>query len=141
MKKEKAFEFTVDRKNWFRGSRYDSSLLISPSHALDCGVPEEHIGKMCCLGFYAKACGVSEKALKNTNASSPQELSEAKARLPKQFKKLLVDHKWHDLDVNESKLSLKLMSTNDSHKISNKTREARLKKLFKEINVTVKFKG
>ena len=52
-------KFTIDRKRWLRGEGSDKSFLLRPSD-----------GKMCCLGFYALACGVSEWTI--TGASLPR---------------------------------------------------------------------
>jgi len=45
---KKATEFTVVRSKWFRGN-HRGSMLLRPTD-----------GRMCCMGFYALACGATE---------------------------------------------------------------------------------
>lgn len=44
----------IDRKRWLRGEGSQNSKLLRP---ID--------GKMCCLGFYGLACGLSAEHLRN----------------------------------------------------------------------------
>jgi hypothetical protein len=45
-------KLTIDRKKWLRGT--GDSFLLSPRD-----------GKMCCLGFYALACGLTENDIRD----------------------------------------------------------------------------
>ena len=49
-------DLTIDRNIWLRGTEDDSFLLAPETH-------ESHPGKMCCVGIYLNACGVSKEML------------------------------------------------------------------------------
>jgi hypothetical protein len=46
-------KFVIDRERWLRGDRPDLGMSM---------LRDEH-GRMCCLGFYAEACGVAPEAI------------------------------------------------------------------------------
>lgn len=52
MEIRKPKEFTIDRRKWLRGKGKEFSKLLRSN------------GEMCCVGFYAKACGLSDNAIK-----------------------------------------------------------------------------
>lgn len=51
----KATSFTVNRNNWLR--KDENSMLLRPSD-----------GKMCCMGFYALACGATREEIEGKSA-------------------------------------------------------------------------
>lgn len=54
-------KFTVDRKTWIRGeSSWDDAKATNESMLLN-----QKLGKMCCLGFLAKACGSNDSDIRN----------------------------------------------------------------------------
>jgi hypothetical protein len=56
MKKYKDVKkFVVKRNKWLRGNTDDSTLLDSR-------------GRMCCLGFYSRACGLPKKMIADESA-------------------------------------------------------------------------
>lgn len=54
---KKATEFTVERSKWLRGEGHQESALLRESD-----------GKMCCMGFYALACGAKSEEIVNCGA-------------------------------------------------------------------------
>lgn len=50
--------FVVDRSKWLRGEGFDDSCLLTTGN------------RMCCLGFYAEACGLDRKTIRNIQSPS-----------------------------------------------------------------------
>ena len=119
-------KFTVKRENWLRGGGEDglSGLLIKD--------------KMCCLGFYALACGAKPSQIRNKAMPS----NVAWSKVPDEILPLMASEKskpflWpSDWD---SKIAARLAFANDSDRIGDTVREKRLKKLFALIGVRVDF--
>jgi len=107
-------EFTVDRNTWDRGR--GTSFLLNPNTE-----------KMCCLGFYARACRLKNKEI---------EFHGSPWMLYKKWKTFLINDDW-----DNSKVCKKLMKVNDDECMSADRREKQLKKIFKANGVKVKFKG
>ena len=115
MSKTKRIKFTVDRARWVNGSTSDhmgNSALLN----------EE--GNMCCVGFLALACGLTEKQINLEPAFICVSQSAQRGR------KRVIDA------VEESDVYV----TNDDHGNA-RSRERKLTRLFRKIGVDVKFTG
>jgi hypothetical protein len=110
--------FVIDRNVWARGEK-DNVLLDSTT------------GKMCCLGIYLKACGASDKRLKNVG--SPSDAGDADT-LPK----WMVGEVF-GFSADDAPTVRKLIRVNDAK--APKDREGKIAKLFAEAGVKVRFKG
>ncbi|MEK6883939.1 MAG: hypothetical protein AABY22_30190, partial [Nanoarchaeota archaeon] len=100
-------KLTIDRKIWLRGQR-ESALLVKS-------------GKMCCVGIYLNACGVSSDDLYNI-------LDPSYLEIPKKAKWLTCS------SGSNSKSSIDLMNINDKIGTKLKKRETEIKKIFKKHN-------
>jgi hypothetical protein len=107
-------EFTVDRSKWMRGKGDQfSRLLVAPETARNGStVPSEDVGKMCCLGFYSLACGLTPEEIEDVGFPSsvgyPDEME------------------WVTFDDRENTIG----EINDDPAISDAEREERLTKIF-----------
>ena len=111
----------IDRKTWFRGKGATDSYLLNMD------------GMKCCLGFYSLSCGHTKKSIELKAA--PSDIYDDGRVIKKGMRELLT----HDCTYHyDNPLCYQLMETNDK-KMSEKTRETKISKLFKEINVNVKF--
>lgn len=110
-------KFTVKRKKWFRGKGSWNSNLLNSS------------GNMCCLGFYALACGFEKSDI--IDKLDPTNIIR---HIDCIWKTKLLDK------FGNSAACYDLMSINDEGSISDKEREAKLKTLFKKMGVAVTFK-
>jgi hypothetical protein len=111
--------FVVERSKWLRGS--PNGCLLNNE------------GKMCCLGFYARACGFEPEDIRNVN--SPFTLV-----YQDQFNwdtKLLVSDPHFGRTSSES--CKDAITTNDSEEIADPEREADLTDTFNQMGVTVTF--
>jgi hypothetical protein len=120
-------KFIVKRSKWFRGQGDEQSRLQTTDN------------KMCCLGFYAKECGLKKKHL--LDISTPSEILYDIRTLWKSF---LFDRK--DIEfandetwITDSNVANDLMEINDNKFITEKERERRLKDLFKAQGIKLKF--
>lgn len=113
-------ELVIDRAVWLRGE-YGHSLLFRPSDE-----------RMCCLGIYLAACGVSRRRL--TNQGGPRDVP---GRIPKQAMWLLKNP--HHREASD--LAYDLMRANDTEDVRANTREAKVRGLFKQAGVLVRFIG
>ncbi len=102
-------KFTINRKSWLHGQ--DSFAMLDKN-------------KMCCLGFYAKACGLQDKEIKY--ALSPQSVKASWKT------KLLVDGK-------NSSSCADIIFVNDSAYFKDEQRERLLKKKFKTLGIILEF--
>jgi hypothetical protein len=107
-------ELVIDRSKWLRGEGDKSALLRASD------------GKMCCLGFYCLAVGLTENQIRNKGF--PQYLYDNP--LEKTEGKWLVDG---GMDV------IFLTDYNDSGALPEKVREEKLTEIFATHGVTVKF--
>ncbi len=124
-------EFTVDRSKWHRGKGADRSRLVVSD--------PENKGEMCCVGFLARACGISERVLMGVpmlgDFRGLPDLEKLRDKLPKALRL----NKRGDID--DSPLVDKgVYRTNDVVSLGY-DRERRLKKAFKELGITIKFVG
>lgn len=110
-------QFTIDRKKWARGREKVNKLL-------------KNDGTMCCLGFYAKACGLNDEQILHTGA--PHQLL---VPLPRQMA-WLVDEANCDATTDASDL----IFANDSM-LRDGPRERKIIKIFAQKGIEVTFKG
>ena len=110
-------EFTVKRKNWYRGKGSDESCLITADN------------KKCCLGFYALSCGLKKSDILKVRTPGEVDLSD------KKWITFLLEVGTDSVECDEA------MEINDDQNISDKKREKLLKKLFKNQGIKIKFKG
>lgn len=127
-------EFTIVRENWQRGVSSLDALLLNPDN-----------NKMCCLGFYAKACKIPTSCI---NDIPDPELAQAVLRdKNNRWDTFLLYADYDDWDSNDDKhyyhsaAASDLMRINDDEKMSEKDREAKIKEIFKKNGVKVKFVG
>ena len=121
--------FVIDRKRWLRvkqDENTEASVLFSSDSK-----------KMCCLGFYSRACGVSINTLRGK--ATPEDIYENVLHEPtkKNYEKkiaILLD------DSSDSFFSNSLMSANDNYDTSDSEKEASIKKIFAEKKIKVTFK-
>lgn len=124
-------KFVIDRSKWLNGELYKRAEKANGS--APGGVLLDAYGRMCCLGFYSKACG----AKRLQDEAMPNYLSKrSKLRLDSRIAD--PDSWWGD---GPTPLADKLQTANDTERGRPETREAKIKKLFKTIGVTVTFKG
>lgn len=127
----------IDRAKWLRGE-LDSKLL------------RERDQKMCCLGFYSLACGLTkDNILEYCEPNQPFENAK-NLRVPTDMKGLveteteeceLADGSFRtDTYYSITGISQQLMRVNDDVNLTDAQREARITQLFAEIAVEVSFK-
>jgi hypothetical protein len=105
-------KLVIDRKRWKRGD--SGSALLTRS------------GQMCCLGFYARACGFSAKEILDVGDLES-----------------LVDFYGSAGGISKSILANEndLIRVNDSETVRGKDRERELTRLFEAYGVKLSFKG
>jgi hypothetical protein len=124
----KATKFTIDRSKWACGPNGSTSVLGN--------LLRDDDGRMCCLGFYAIACGATEKEILGRGDYEDSTIGPSTiAKLPTDLVKPLPED-----TVVSSTVHDKLIRANDA-KTTRARREARIKKLFKSIGVTLRFAG
>ncbi len=112
---------TIDRKTWGNGNNHHGGSLLDGQ------------GFRCCLSFYAEEAGIKLNKMKYRGMPS----SLFGVRCPPALE-CLID-KEEDRDENDNKISKNLAKVNDSKYFSPKKRESRIKELFAQIGVKVKF--
>jgi hypothetical protein len=129
--------FVVNRKNWYRGKGMRHSRLLNNAN------------NMCCLGFYALACGLDKKVIRNIqDPLNAVRITESNPKaMDSQYRNVLRKSEviWNTKLVpknreDNSVLARKLMTVNDEKELSEEKREETLTKLFKKMGVEVKFK-
>ena len=135
MKLKKPEVFTINRSKWVQGGEKVGKILGMSELLNGCG-------NMCCLGFYAKQCGVPEDKL--SGIATPEQIRST--RVPYMTTKVKAKYKTPDHIVN-SELAKGLMSINDheegsiNENLSLKEKEKAVREKFKEIDVRVRFTG
>lgn len=109
----------IERKFWGRGESGGSLLGIRPDNK----------GRMCCLGFYAKACGISRTEYENR--AMPDEVTPNGVRKVRAWGLLL----------NNPKITQRLAAINDSINSNDLHKETRIKAVFSKLGVKVRFVG
>lgn len=114
--------FKIDRKLWLRGEGATKSALI-----------READGKMCCLGFFGIACGLSVNDLMGQKQPSDVKgyPSWLMSTYTNEFDKL--NHTGCSMDCHN------LMSNNDTDGIDDNERERRIISSFANNDVQVEF--
>lgn len=105
-------KLTIDRTKWLRGAGCEPSRLL-----------RKEDGKMCCLGFYAKACGLTDDDI--VGQPNPSGVNRA---LPDEML-------WLFGQQNNSDECLRLMEENDSSEVS----ESKISEIFAKNGVEVEF--
>jgi hypothetical protein len=117
-------KLVIDRSKWLRGEGSDDSYLL-----------RNEDGKLCCLGFYAQACGLETEAI--TNVATP-------AQVPK-YANIWGDGAcWLFDESNVSSTCNDLMMINDEKLPffdSEKEREEQVAAIFAKHGVQVEFVG
>lgn len=112
---KKIKKLSIIRSKWLRGETH-SRLLRED-------------GKMCCLGFLARACGATEGQIREK--STPSETT--RVRWPAGMV---------NKEVGDTCSTVMLMEVNDAIHKDHKKRERSIKRLFKrKFNIEVKFVG
>lgn len=119
--------FNINRKTWGRGQR--GGYLFNFIKQNDEGDQIDQVN-MCCLGVYARACGISVKRLNKKSM-----YSNLNGRLPVGIKLFLVD------SYEDTNLAGDLASFNDSRDSSDDYKEANIIKKFAELGIKVRFVG
>ncbi len=129
---------TINRGKWVQGGERVGEILGSPELLND-------EGNMCCLGFYAKQCGVPEDKL--SGIATPEQVK-GSTRVPYMTTKLADEYKSPGgRHIVNSELAKVLMSINDheegsiNENLSLKDKEKLVREEFKKIDVAVRFTG
>lgn len=113
--------FVVDCKTWYRGRGSNSSCMLNTN------------GKSCCLGFYARQCGVENKLMRKK--ATPLDVVRNTRDIQVQWDTKLIKHNKNSITCE------RLMETNDSRDLTEPEREKKLTALFKKNGIKVKFVG
>jgi hypothetical protein len=127
--KPNKMKLIIDRKTWLRGEGNEKSALL-----------RECDGKMCCLGVFALAIGLSAERISNVESPEmvPVAGAESVASLWKKFNPV------SGFIFNGGEASVvcrDLMCTNDDQSMYDVDREEKIAKLFAKGGVEVEFIG
>lgn len=114
----------IDRTKWLRGEGEGKSFLFRPEDE-----------KMCCLGFYGLACGLSQEELSGIKNPGAPGIIE---KFPDWLIQLKPARRWFD-QVSEACGSLIII--NDKEGIFEKDREKQIQVIFAKNGVEVEFIG
>ena len=116
----KVVAFDIDRRYWERGNGLGS--LLNPETQ-----------KMCCLGFYSLACGLTYKEIENQDLPSS-------VRLRKEMEWLTEESVLpFDKTLSYSEYEDALAYINDESDLKNSDRERKIKARFAKNGITVNF--
>lgn len=120
---KRSTEFTVSRATWLRGNASDSMLL-------------DGRGRMCCMGFYARSCGLPDIDLLESMRIRDALGQEQKGALEELERDVVFGGKsrYSPIDVDEN-----VYAVNDASYMSDADREAALTTLLAERGITVHF--
>ena len=110
-------EFTIYKDKWVRGNGYFKGNDFGSSALLN------KEGNMCCLGFLGEACGISRARM--LNLTSPFYVDDDHS-----------NHNYPDVVKDWSEFIL----VNDNKKLTDRQRQDRLRRMFKNIGYKVSFK-
>ena len=113
-------ELVIDRSKWKRGSPNDDETLL---------LAED--GKMCCLGFYALACGAGEDEIRNVYEPDGLEF----------YIPGLSEEVDEEAGIYNTFFTQNAIPINDSPHMGDLEREKELTKLFKEEGIDLTFEG
>lgn len=125
-------KLTIDRARWIRGGNGDGpeerSCLYRP-----------HDGHMCCLGFFARACGIDKDQIEDE--AEPEDVPRAGwpewvLRAPDDF---AGDYGSADAIKNSADI-VEIIKVNDDDRLGAAAREAKLAALFARHGIEVEFK-
>jgi hypothetical protein len=109
-------KFTIDRKVWLCGEGGMNSRLLRSAD-----------GKMCCVGIFLKACGVTDEAMVDVGCAMG-----VRAELP-------AEHQWLT-EIDEESDIMRLYLFNDAHFVA-EPREQDIAAIFTKHGVAVEFVG
>jgi len=119
-------KLTIDRKRWLRGEGADNSFLRRIED-----------GKMCCIGFLGKACGIPDAHLEGRG-----QLDQLLRDWPRHKKRL--SHYVQDIGdgvFRDSSLLVDAYDINDDPDLTERTRESKVVEILKRVDVEVVFCG
>ncbi len=116
-------KFEVKRSEWYRGLWENNSALFVKRQDRTSGQMDR---KRCCLGFFANACGLSDRQIVNCHELS--DVSEVSTKG--------ATDDWNSLPIG---LLGDIMETNDNGNTSDEQREKKLTKLFKKAGHEIVF--
>lgn len=121
-------EFEIDRETWHRGQGSNTSQLLLEN------------GNKCCLGFYLKACGISDLVIYNKGTpkmvANELENSDEQSKIPS-WLLIPADRKRHYINSDSCRA---LINYNDVSSTTDEEKEAKIKEVFAANGVTVTFK-
>ncbi len=117
-------EFEVDRSKWVHGRKNTETLGAT-------SLLNEN-GNMCCLGFYAKACGATKESILGHGYPGGE------LNIPLMGEGYNDDYGWSS--YRNSALCREAMTANDAS-TDKKEKETKIKELFKEGGVKLTFTG
>jgi hypothetical protein len=121
-------EFTIKRSLWYRGLGAYHSALLNPD------------GKMCCIGFFAKACGLEDSDILHKKVLGPNSTDVDTECVETGWRELEVAlNNQEGLDIHHKFKLSNLYSTNDSSITSDATKEKIITDSFASQGITVKF--
>lgn len=122
----------IDRRKWLNGA------LVKGTHTYS-ALLHSATGRMCCLGFYAEACGIAKSAMKDISTPDMLENDGAiEGLLPKEMEWLVM----RDGDeASPSGMSASLVAANDAAELTEQEREAQIAMLFGQQGISVEFVG
>jgi hypothetical protein len=122
-------KFTIYEDMWLRGGNSKQSCLLD-SH-----------GKMCCMGFLAKACNIRDIFLFGKGYFGALSHQDADQSLPESVKPQILpsQERLHKGVVAETNLAERIYIVNDDTHIKDTERKERLTKLFAEGGIEVEF--
>lgn len=115
--------FTIDRKTWLRGEGLDASRLLRPSD-----------GKMCCLGSFALACGLSPEDIRDKAEPSQVTISRVAPAVDLKAFGALING-----DSTGKEIAGNLMAENDETEVDEDYRESKIISGFKQLGHTALF--
>lgn len=115
--------FTVYRDRWLRGDEADGGSALLNG-----------VGKQCCLGFLASACGIQNKFLLNARVLSGLRVIDA-SQLPIELRPVP-----SGVVMGETDIARNLYQVNDTRSITETRRELIITDIFRNLGIEVIFK-
>ena len=112
--------FIVKRPLWYRGQHFHASALVRADN------------RMCCVGFLGLACGLSARSMLNIPTAHRVESPTEQAKWPAAFQQ-------SEAPVYGLTSVAEIYQVNDSPRLSEEEREAKLTTLFDKLNITITF--
>lgn len=120
-------KLVIDRSKWLRGKPGDGVLLR----------PED--GRMCCLGFLGRACGLTEGEINSQGCPQDTESALWPAWLVAIGELEEDDNEEEGREFADTATALHLMTINDSDKVSDDARERAIAEELAQHGVEVEF--